>query len=156
MMQSVQIPQLAWYGNTMLDLQFPSDWRVHYRPMKGHTWQRIQPDKIKEAFRNPISSKTIGQLAKTRKEAVIIFDDMTRVTRSAEIVPYIVEELNENGISNDHIRFICALGAHGACDRIDFEKKLGKAIVEQFPVYNHNAFSNLTDLGETKRGTRYE
>jgi nickel-dependent lactate racemase len=121
--------------------------------MKGHTRQRIQPDRIKQAFRNPIGSKTIGELAKTRKEAVIMFDDMTRVTRSAEIVPYIVEELNENGISNDHIRFICALGAHGVCDRVDFAKKLGQAIVEQFPVYNHNAFSNLTDLGKTNRGT---
>jgi nickel-dependent lactate racemase len=137
----------------MLDLQFPSEWRVHYRPMKGHTRQSIQRDRIKEAFRNPIGSKTVGQLAKTRKEAVIMFDDMARVTRSAEIVPYIIEELNTNGISNDHIRFICALGAHGTCDRADFVKKLGEDIVEQFPVYNHNAFSNLTHLGKTSRGT---
>jgi nickel-dependent lactate racemase len=121
--------------------------------MRGHTRQRIQPDTIKEAFRNPIGSKTVGQLASTRKEAVIMFDDMTRVTRSAEIVPYIVDELNANGISNDHIRFICALGAHGTCDRVDFVKKLGEDVVEQFPVYNHNAFSNLTDLGKTSRGT---
>ena len=45
------------------------------------------------------------------------------------------------------------MGAHGACDRVDFVKKLGKDVVEQFPVYNHNAFSNLTDLGKTSRGT---
>jgi len=153
MMQSIQVPQLAWYGNTMLDLEFPSEWRVLYRPMKGHTRQQIQPDKIKQAFLKPIGSKTIGQLAKTRKEAVIMFDDMTRVTRSADIVPYIILELNAGGISNDHIRFICALGAHGVCDRVDFVKKLGKDVVEQFPVYNHDAFSNLTDLGKTSRGT---
>jgi nickel-dependent lactate racemase len=36
---------------------------------------------------------------------------------------------------------------------MDFVKKLGEDIVEDFPIYNHNAFSNLTDLGKTKLGT---
>jgi len=152
-MQSVQVPQLAWYGNTMLNLYFPSEWRVRYCPMKGHARRRIDSDGIKQAFRNPIGSRTIGQLARQRREAVIIFDDTSRPTRSAEIVPHIIEELNANGISNDHIRFVCALGAHGAFSRIDFVKKLGEDIVEEFPVYNHNAFSNLTDLGKTMMGT---
>ena len=121
--------------------------------MKGHDREPIQSDEIRKAFRNPIGSKSIGQLARGRKEAVVIFDDLTRITRSAQIMPYIIEELNANGISKDHIRFICALGAHGACNRIDFVKKLGEDIVEQFPVYNHNPFSNLVELGKTARGT---
>jgi len=121
--------------------------------MKGHARQRISPDGIKKAFRNPIGSKRIGQVARRKKEAIIIFDDTSRPTRSAEIVPHIIEELNANGISNDHIRFVCALGAHGTFSRIDFIKKLGEDIVDEFPVYNHNAFSNLTDLGKTKLGT---
>ena len=112
-METVQVPQLAWYGNTMLNLQFPSEWNVQYRPMKGHYRQPAEPDAIKKAFRNPIGSKTMGHLAQNRKEAVIMFDDMARLTRSAEIVPYIVEELNANGISNDHIRFVCALCPRG-------------------------------------------
>jgi nickel-dependent lactate racemase len=152
-MQNIQVPQLLWYGNTMLNLQFPSEWRVHYCPMKGHARQRIGPDGIKEALRNPIGSKTIGQMARQKKEAVILFDDTSRPTRAAEIVPCIIEELNADGISNDHIRFVCALGGHGTSSRIDFVKKLGEDIVEEFPVYNHNAFSNLTDLGMTKLGT---
>jgi len=152
-MQSVQVPQLAWYGDTMLNLEFPSEWKLRYRPMRGHERQPIDSDRIKKAFRNPIGSAAIRQLAQGKREAVIIFDDLTRPTRSAQIVPYIIEELNASGISNDHIRFICALGAHGTCNRIDFVKKLGEDIVEQFPVYNHNCFSNLTDLGKTTRGT---
>jgi nickel-dependent lactate racemase len=36
---------------------------------------------------------------------------------------------------------------------MDFVKKPAEDIVEDFPVYNHNAFSNLTDLGKTKLGT---
>jgi nickel-dependent lactate racemase len=124
--------------------------------MKGHSREPIKPDMIRRAFRNPISSRTIGELARKRKEAVIMFDDMTRGTRLAEIVPNVIEELNANGISNDHITFICALGSHGTCERVDFVKKLGEDIVDQFPVYNHNPFSNLTNVGKTSSGTQVQ
>ena len=151
-----QVPTLAWYGNSNLTLQFPSEWQVHFCPMAGHYRPAISVKQIGYAIRNPVGTKTIAQLAEHRKEAVIIFDDMTRPTHASEVVPFVLEQLRLGGITEEHVRFVAALGAHGACDRIDFAKKLGDDIVERFPVYNHSAFTNLVALGKTSRGTPVE
>lgn len=152
-MKVVEVPSLLWYGNKGLKLRFPEEWNVHVCSMPGENRRAIGPKAIKEALANPIGSKTISSLAENKEEVVIIFDDMTRPTRAYEIMPFVLEELRKGGISDDHIRFVDALGCHGADDRIDFAKKLGEDIVERFPVYNHNPFYNVTDTGETSRGT---
>lgn len=36
---------------------------------------------------------------------------------------------------------------------MDFEKKLGKSVVQKFAVYNHNPYENCTYIGDTSRGT---
>ena len=152
-MIEVSVPTLLWYGDTSLRLQFPSDWKVKTYPMDGDSLPPLDDRGIITALSSPIGSRTVGELAKTRKEAVIVVDDMTRPTRAYQIIPFLLKELNDNGISNDHIRFIMALGMHGAADRADFIKKLGEEVVEQFPVYNHNPFGYLTHVGDTSRGT---
>ena len=150
---TVKLPSLLWYGNTGLELQFPKEWSIHVCAMPGTNQPALAPEEIKGALMKPIGSKKISSLAAEREEAVIIFDDMTRPTRAYEIVPFILDELRKGGIRDDHIRFVDALGCHGADDRSDFAKKLGEDVVEQFPVYNHNPFYGLTELGDTSRGT---
>ena len=84
---------------------------------------------------------------------IIIFDDMTRITRAARIAPFVVEELAEAGIPDGNIRFIVTNACHGVMDRADFAKKLGEATMARFPVYNHNPFFNCTYAGTTSYGT---
>ncbi|UCD72928.1 MAG: DUF2088 domain-containing protein, partial [Candidatus Bathyarchaeota archaeon] len=152
-MEMIEVPSLLWYGNTSLKLQFPEDWEIHLGAMPGANRQGLSPGAIRESLLNPIGTETISSLAAKKEEAVIIFDDMTRPTRAFEIIPFILDELAKGGISDDHIRFVDALGCHGADDRQDFVKKLGEEIVERFPVYNHNPFHNLTEIGKTSRGS---
>jgi nickel-dependent lactate racemase len=109
----------------------------------------MKPDEIKASISNPIGIPPIRELAKGKKEVVIIFDDMTRVTRVAKIVPFVLEELAAAGIPDNRIRFIVALGCHEALDRLDFVKKLGEEVVSKFPVYNHNPFACCTYVGTT-------
>ncbi len=149
----VRVPQLAWYGNTELELQFPLAWEVVTLNMKGWDRPPLTEEELKEAFAGPIGSQRIGELARGKKDVAILFDDMSRPTRVAELVPYILDELAQAGVPDDGIRFIAAVGAHGALTRIDFAKKLGEAVLERFPVYNHNPYENCTPLGETSRGT---
>jgi nickel-dependent lactate racemase len=96
----------------------------------------------------------IREAARGKKEVAIIFDDMSRATRVAEIVPAVMEELGRAGIADSHIRFIAALGCHGALTRHDFIKKLGESVVSRFPVFNHNIFGNCTYVGTTTFGTK--
>jgi nickel-dependent lactate racemase len=75
---------------------------------------------------------------------------MTRATRTYDILPAVLSELNAAGITDDQIRLICALGCHGTYTREHFAKKLGEEAMARFPVYNHNAFGNCTYIGKTK------
>jgi len=153
---TVHVPQQAWYDNDELELQFPASWDVTTCYMRGHNRPPLSEQGFREAFANPIGTKPIRDLARGKSEVVILFDDMSRATRVAEIVPYVLEELEAAGIKDDSIRFIAALGTHGALTRIDFVKKLGEAVLGRFPVYNHNPYENCTFLGNTSRGTPVE
>ena len=148
-MNSITLPQLAWHETQELELPLPDSWQVEMCNMTGYDRPAMKPEEIKAAIGSPIGMAPIRELARGKKEVVILFDDMSRVTRAAEIVPSILEELAEAGIADNNIRFICALGCHGALDRIDFTKKLGEETLARFPVFNHNPFGNCTYVGKT-------
>jgi len=148
-MNTMMLPQLAWYGTKKLELPLPDNWQVELYNMAGHNRPAMKPDEVKASLTNLIGTAPIRELAKGKNEVVIIFDDMSRITRVAEIAPFVLEELAQAGIPDNKIRFICALGCHGAPNRLDWVKKLGEEIVARFPVYNHNPFANCTYVGTT-------
>ncbi len=148
-MNIIRVPQLAWYETKELELPLPDSWQVEIYNMAGYDRPAMKPDEIKASISSPIGIPPIRELAEGKKEVVILFDDMTRVTRAAKIVPFVLEELAAAGIPDNRIRFIVALGCHGALDRLDFVKKLGEDIVARFPVYNHSPFYNCTYVGTT-------
>jgi nickel-dependent lactate racemase len=71
----VKIPQLLWYENTEMELKFPPSWSVFSCPMKGGTRKKLSSKEMERAFLNPIGTRPIAELAKGKKEVVIIFDD---------------------------------------------------------------------------------
>ena len=152
--KTVAVPRQMWYEEGELKLTFPDSWEVVPCLMNGHDVPQLTPEQIKAAFNNPIGSPTLRKLARGRTEVAIIFDDISRPTRVADLIPYVLNELDAAGIPDGSIRFICATGAHGAHTFQDFQKKLGSRILDNFPVYNHNPYENCTYVGQTSRGTR--
>jgi len=148
------LPQLLWYGNTTLDIELPDAWQVEYCPMRGADRVPLTLQQMEEAIRNPIGSPRLRELARGKKRAVIVFDDMTRPTRTFELAPVLLSELTAAGILEEDITFVCALGTHGALTMNEFRKKLGRHIVERFRVFNHNIYENCVEVGTTRRGTR--
>ena len=132
----VVVPQLAWFGDGELKLEFPEEWDVNVQSMKGHGKGSVNEEEIVHALRNPIGTKPLSKLARGEKEVVIIFDDVTRPTKVYEVVPHVIDELRKAGIEDDNIRFVCANGSHGVFHREDFVKKLGESVVESYPVFN--------------------
>ena len=148
-MNIIRVPQLAWYETRVLELSLPDSWQVEVSNMAGYNRPAMKPDEIKASIGNPIGIPPIRELARGKKEVVIIFDDISRVTRVAKIIPFVLEELAAAGIPDNRIRFIVALGLHSAMWRQHFVKKLGEEIVARFSVYNHNPFGNCTYVGTT-------
>jgi nickel-dependent lactate racemase len=150
----IKLPQHSWDEPRELELPLPENWQVEVCNMAGYNRPALSDDQIKAAIANPIGSPRIRDMAKGKKEVVIIFDDIHRVTRVAKIAPFVIDELAEAGIPDSNIRFIAATANHGAMNRIDFAKKLGEAIMARFPVYNHNPYENCSYVGTTSRGTK--
>jgi nickel-dependent lactate racemase len=148
-MQIVKVPQLAWFGPREFEFPLPEDWQVKMCYMDGYNSPELRPEEIRQALREPIGTRPLSEIAKGKKEVVIVFDDLARVTRAARIVPVVLEELAAAGIPEDNIRFICGLGLHGVMYRSDLAKKLGEEVVSRFQVFNHNAFGNCAYVGTT-------
>jgi len=150
------IPQLAWFGDSELKLKFPEEWNVSVQVMEGHGKKPVDNEEVIYALRNPVGTKPLSKLARSTKDVVIIFDDLTRPTKAYEIVPHVIDELRKAGIKDDNIRFVCANGSHGVFDREDFSKKLGESVVESYPVFNHNPYANVVYSARTTYGTPVE
>jgi len=148
-MSNVTVPQLAWFEPKPLKLSIPDGWKSEVYNMAGFDRPALSHDEIKATVANPIGMPPLRELAKGKKEVVILFDDTSRTTRVSEVVPFVLEELAAAGIPDSSIRFICAYGLHGALDRLDFVKKLGADVVGRFPVYNHNPFADCEYVGTT-------
>lgn len=149
----VAVPQLAWHEPQELKLRFPASWEVKTLNMNGFDRPTLSDEQIRHAVTNPVYGPPIQELAGSKDEVAIIFDDMTRVTRVAQLAPFILEELSRAGVPNNQVRFVAALGCHGALNRMELVKKLGADVVARFPVYNHNAFENCVYAGTTSGGT---
>ncbi len=152
-MQIVSLPQLAWYGPRALDVAFPESWQIEFCHMAGHDRPALPSALVEKAILHPVAGPPISTAARGKKEVCIIFDDMSRPTRVASLIPYVLAELERAGIKDGQIRFVCALGSHGALTRPDFVKKLGQEVVARFPVFNHNIVGNCTLVGTTSLGT---
>lgn len=149
----IELPSNVWYGDEPLRFEPPENWDVTVFRMSGDSAASISREEIIQSLREPVASKPLSKLAEEKREAVIVFDDMTRPTKLDEIARTVVEEIKKGGVSDENIVFVCANGAHGTYDREDFAKKLGEDIVEGYPIFNHNCLANLEYLGDTTAGT---
>ena len=149
-MQTVHVPWAAWYGEGRHPLQFPDGWRVTSCSMRGGP--DIGDGGIREALAAPLGTPPLRALARGRKTAAVLIDDLSRPTPSFRLLPYILEELAEAGIGPDGVRIIAALAAHRPMTREDFIRKVGLEIVERYNVLNHYAYENLDFLGYSSRG----
>jgi len=150
----LSLPRRLWYENDSLDLDLPDDWQVELCPMAGADHPALSRTEIEAALARPVGSPPLRELAQGKRSAVIVFDDMTRPTRCAQIAPYLLREMAAAGVPEEAITFVCALGTHGALSFHELRKKLGQDIVERFRVFNHNTYENCDEVGVTSRGTR--
>jgi nickel-dependent lactate racemase len=154
-MKTISVPSQRWYENIERELTFPDRWEVDYLTSSGFDKPGLSPGEIKDKIEHPLAGPTLEELARKKSQAVIVFDDMTRPTPVKAVAPFILEALHQAGMNKGQIRFIWALGAHGAYDMINARKKLGDEIVEQYPIYNHDPFQNTIQVGRTPTGMEF-
>ena len=148
----VSITTDAWYGDKELLLTFPDNWDVSVYESKGK--KALDEMGMEKAFSEPIGTKRIEQLARGKKSAVIIVDDLSRPTPAHLVIPRIIKELLAGGIKEESIKFVIGGGAHRPLTGQEMAKKVGHAIASKYEMHNHNTFSkDLVYLGDLEDGT---
>jgi len=141
----------SWYGDAPVTLEFPEGWDIEVNSPRATP--SLSDKEVVEAFNSPIGTNKISELARGKRDAVIVVDDLTRPTPAFKIMPSIIKELRQGGIRKDNIRIVMGVGSHRPLDGRDIRKKLGVNIAESFEVFNHSPYENLTYMGTSKAGT---
>lgn len=141
----------AWYGEHEMELGFPSDWPVTAVCLADAPEE--DPRAISRALRRPIGAPPLRKLARGRRSASIVVEDITRPFPTAEVLPFVLSDLERGGIHSNNIWLTMGLGGHAPMRRQELIKKLGRSVVESYTVYQNQPYENLVNLGTSSRGT---
>lgn len=139
-MQIVNVPWGQWYEQASRELSFPDDWDVRVCRMKH--CDAMTPNEIERKIDSPIGCSTLSDLAKGKKSACIIIDDITRPTDGALLLPFVIERFRDAGIDYENIKVLLALGAHRPMTKKEMELKVGKWVLSHVQVLNHSPFAD--------------
>ena len=141
----------AWYGDEELTLNFPTNWEVEVLGPKDAPV--LSDAQIERAFAEPIGTPRISELAKGRKSAAIVVDDLSRPTPAARVIPFLLRELTAAGVPKSEIRFVVGGGSHRPITDEEIAKKIGANIAAEYEATNHNFMGgDLRALGNLDNG----
>lgn len=111
---------------------------------------------IERALKEPIGSKTLGEIAKAEHKIAIVVDDATRSAPSHLMLPPILNELNSVGVKDENVTVIFGCGTHKGVSREEAARLLGDVILNRVRVISHDCRANdLVYVGTTpKYGTK--
>jgi len=134
---AVRLPWGAWYEDTTHRLPLPRAWQVdRLEPADAPGWA---PERIEAALVAPIASPPLAELARGRRTAAIVVDDLARPTRTADVLPALIEQLEGAGLDRSGITVLVATGTHGALTPEQIERKLGADVAKTVRVEVHDA-----------------
>lgn len=112
---------------------------------------------IEEAIKNPVGSDTLCELARGKKNIVIIASDHTRPVPSKLIIPPMLREIRK-GSPDAKITILIATGCHRGTTKNELIDKFGSEIVENEDIYIHDCDERekLVNIGTLPSGGECE
>src|SRR5579859_808521 len=109
-----QLRTAAWYGDSALHLDFPSEWSVTTH------WPETPPPltdlQVLESIANPVGQPRIRDLCKGKTRPLILVDDVNRPTPAARFIPLLLKDFADAGIPASSVTIVMARGSHGPPD----------------------------------------
>ncbi|MEM2936009.1 MAG: nickel-dependent lactate racemase [Candidatus Bathyarchaeia archaeon] len=144
------------YGKGFLELDIPE---VNLASVvESHSVKAAEDaeGEIVRALNNPIGSGRVEDLVKREDRVALIVSDITRPAPNQLMVPPILEALRKAGLREENLEIIVANGLHRSPSRREMEELLGKRILEEAPLMNHDARDDeeLVEAGRTSFRTR--
>ena len=143
------------YGRTGLNITLPDSLRVSVvNPSKGEPLAD-PAGAVEQALRHPIGAPALSEVARGRREAVVVISDKTRPVPNGIVLPPVLRTLEVAGIARERIEILVATGLHRANSREELIEMTSAEIVERYRIRNHAARNadEHVHLGRTGRGT---
>lgn len=110
---------------------------------------------VKQALAAPLGTPPLAQVARGRRDAVIVVSDITRPVPSHLLLPPLLETLASAGLSPQRVTVLVATGLHRGNTPEELAEMLGPDVLASgCRVVNHDARDKdaQVDLGVTPRG----
>jgi nickel-dependent lactate racemase len=142
------------YGRHGLDVEFPADLHVDVLEKSPVEPLADPAAQLQARLLQPIAAPPLRELARGRRDAVIVVSDRTRPVPNSLILPPILEELAAAGLSRDSVFVQVATGLHRPLARAELDEVLGPVLARALEVVQHDARSAGAhrDLGRTRGG----
>jgi lactate racemase len=126
------------YGTEGLHLEFPATpnfkgvlYPEEAEPLAGPTAS------IEQALRQPVASLPLQEVARGKRDAVIVISDITRPVPNTVILPPLIAALEAAGIPAEKITILIATGMHRPNEGGELELLVGAEIAGRYRVINH-------------------
>ena len=108
-------------------------------------------EEVRRALREPIGSRTLGEIVRPGEKIAIVTSDITRPCPTATILPPVLEELFAAGVRPEDVTVTFALGSHRRHTEEERKKLMGRAY--GVVACRDSDGDHCTHLGTTVRGT---
>ncbi|MHC5565199.1 nickel-dependent lactate racemase [Pediococcus acidilactici] len=126
------------YDKRMITADIPSENLAGILESKAESFQNTmtEAETVEKSLDNPIGSSSLEELAKDKKNVVLISSDHTRPVPSHIITPIILKRIRS--VAPDaRIRILVATGFHRPSTKEELINKYGKEIVENEEIVMH-------------------
>lgn len=141
------------YGDDSMALDIPDENYMGTLSPKDTREIEDSINEVRRALSNPIGSKKLKEIVSSQDKVVILASDITRPCPSYILLPPILKELNEAGLSNDQITIVFGLGVHRKQTEEEKKKLVGEEVYNQVKCIDHD-IDNCVKIGTTKRGNQ--
>lgn len=141
------------YGDDSMALDIPDENYMGTLSPKDTREIEDSINEVRRALANPTGSKKLKEIVSSQDKVVILASDITRPCPSYILLPPILKELNEAGLSNDQITIVFGLGVHRKQTEEEKKKLVGEEVYNQVKCIDHD-IDNCVKIGTTKRGNQ--
>ena len=143
------------YGKEKMSLSIDEKYLAGYLVSSIHNYKSELCGEalVKEALANPVGSERLSELARGKKNIVIIASDHTRPVPSKVIMPAMLEEIRKTSPDAD-ITILIATGCHRGTTKEELIGKFGEEIVKNEKIYIHDCdeTDKLVNIGTLPSG----
>ncbi|WP_370856794.1 nickel-dependent lactate racemase [Megasphaera sp.] len=143
------------FGKEKIQFELPEEQVAGVLVSHAHEYKapKSEAELVADALANPIGSPKLSELAKGKKNCVIISSDHTRPVPSHIIMPQLLAELRKENPDID-ITILIATGMHRATTKEELIAKYGKEIAEheKFVIHVSRNDEDMVSVGTLPSG----